>query len=204
MQTLKIDSYQGSAKKNVMDDLLRILADMSAKVSSVFFVFPLFKHRRTEKTFECIFFISYIIKTQNNILYSVFFLDILNCGTQRRVTPSAGSPTRKWHFVVNLILTTTNRIWLWPVPAPTRSSAGTYGPARLFRDNFFSTYLYSSRFNEFNVCSLHWKLWLFKDYTKKPGEISQIKIFNPNLRKNKSYAINLIHKNMKYMPLQLN
>ena len=40
--------------------------------------------------------------------------------------------------------------------------------------------------------------------SKRPGEISKIKTFNPNLRKNKTYYMNFIHKSMKYMPLQLN
>ena len=40
------------------------------------------------------------------------------------------------------------------------------------------------------------------EYEKiKDMKISQVKMFNPNLYKNKSYDMNFIHKNMSYMPL---
>ena len=36
---------------------------------------------------------------------------------------------------------------------------------------------------------------------KRHEEISQVKMFNTNLLKNKSYYMNFKHKNMSYMPL---
>ena len=38
-------------------------------------------------------------------------------------------------------------------------------------------------------------------FCKRHEEISQVKMFNLNLWKNKSYYMNFIHKNMSYMPL---
>ena len=49
------------------------------------------------------------------------------------------------------------------------------------------------------MCLVNLGEW--EDYIKRPGEISQIKLFNPNLRKNKSYYMNFKHKNMNYMSL---